>query len=159
MIFYFVSSHKSTFQLLDKPWSQASSLVPPRFLPSIFSAHRVQQSHCSSSFSSSVANSRSRVFRKSVWAQENLSRIHTSMHSGGFELTKLAYDTRLEGSLISHWGDRLNVPHREKRLYGGDVFGAAYLFTFRSLWIHIEKWTDHDTLRPSKEWEEDHSRE
>ena len=37
------------FQLLDKPWSQVSSLFPPGwFLPPIFIAHRVQQSHCSS---------------------------------------------------------------------------------------------------------------
>ena len=36
--------------LLDKPWSQVSSLLPPRLLPSIFTAHRVQQSHCSSIF-------------------------------------------------------------------------------------------------------------
>ena len=33
-------------------------------------------------------------------------RIYTSMHSGGFELTKLAY-TRLEDNLIRHRGDRL----------------------------------------------------
>ena len=44
----FFLSHASTFQLLDTPWSQVSSLPPPRFLPSIFIAHRVQQSHCSS---------------------------------------------------------------------------------------------------------------
>ena len=35
---------------MDKPWSQVSFLLPPRFLPSIFIAHRVQQSHCSSIF-------------------------------------------------------------------------------------------------------------
>ena len=46
-VFFF---HTFTFQLLDKPWSQLSSLLPPRFLPSIFIAHRVQQSHCSSNF-------------------------------------------------------------------------------------------------------------
>ena len=34
--------------ILDKPWSQVSSFLPPRFLPSIFIAYRVQQSHCSS---------------------------------------------------------------------------------------------------------------
>ena len=43
--FSFFLSHTSTFQLLDKPWSQVSSLLPPRFLPSIFIAHRVQRSH------------------------------------------------------------------------------------------------------------------
>ena len=35
-------SHTSTFQLLDQPWSQVSSLFHPRFLPSMlaFNAHR-----------------------------------------------------------------------------------------------------------------------
>ena len=87
-------------------------VVPsPRFLPSIFIAHRVQQSRC-------VANSRSRAFRKSICAQEKSLRIftyeyalgrtrthetevRTSMHSGGLELTKLNY-TRLEDNLIRH---------------------------------------------------------
>ena len=31
--------------LLDKPWSQVSSLRPPRYVHSIFIAHRVQHSH------------------------------------------------------------------------------------------------------------------
>ena len=34
-------------------------------------------------------------------------RIYTSMHSGGFELTKLIY-TRLEDNLIRHRGDRFS---------------------------------------------------
>ena len=37
--FFLLFSHFSTFQLLDKPWSQVSPLPPPRFLPSIFIAH------------------------------------------------------------------------------------------------------------------------
>ena len=41
--------HTSTFQLLDKPWSQVSSLLPP-VLAFNFIAHRVQQTHCSSIF-------------------------------------------------------------------------------------------------------------
>ena len=35
-IFFSFSSHISTFQLLGKPWSQVSSLPPPRFLLSNF---------------------------------------------------------------------------------------------------------------------------
>ena len=46
------------------------SSPPPRFLRSIFIAHRVQQSHCSSMFSSCVANSRSRALRKLICVQE-----------------------------------------------------------------------------------------
>ena len=41
----------------------------PRFLPSIFFAHRVQAIPLLVDCSSSVANSRSRVFRKSICAQ------------------------------------------------------------------------------------------
>ena len=48
--FIYLFSHTSTSQLLDKPWSQVSSLSPPRFLPPIFNAHRVQQSQCSPIF-------------------------------------------------------------------------------------------------------------
>ena len=42
--------HAFTFQLLDKPWSTGVIPSLPRFLPSIFIAHRVQQPHCSSIF-------------------------------------------------------------------------------------------------------------
>ena len=78
---------------------------PPRFSPSIFIAHWVQQSHCSSIFprvllTHALALSASQFVRK-----KKSPRICTSMHSGGFELTKLNY-TRLEDNLIRHRGDR-----------------------------------------------------
>ena len=81
---------------------------PPRFLPSIFIAHRVQQSHCSSIFhrvlpTHALALSASQFVRK-----KKSPRIYTSTHSGGFELTKLTY-TRLEDNLIRHRGDRLVI--------------------------------------------------
>ena len=78
---------------------------PRRFLPSIFIAHRVQQSHCSSLFPSSVANSRSRAFRKSIVRKKKSQRNYTSMQSAGLELTKLTYTT-LEDNLMRHRGDR-----------------------------------------------------
>ena len=90
LFFFFWSfSHTPTFQLLDKPLSQVSSLLPPRFLPSIFIAHRVLQSHCSSIFhrvllTHALALSASQFVRK-----KNSPRIYISMHSAGFELTKL----------------------------------------------------------------------
>ena len=51
-IFYFYFSHTFTFQLLDNLNTVVTGVVPSplRFLPSIFIAHRVQQSHCSSIF-------------------------------------------------------------------------------------------------------------
>ena len=84
---------------------------PPRFLPSIFIAHGVQQSHCSSIFhrvllTHALALSASQLVRivRKKWSP----RMYTSMHSGGFQLTKLTY-TRLEDNLIRHGGRR--IPH------------------------------------------------
>ena len=64
--------HTSTSQLLDKPWSQVSSRLAPgsclRFLLRIgFSAIPLLVD-----ISSSVAYSRSRAFRKSICAQEEV---------------------------------------------------------------------------------------
>ena len=47
---FFFLAHTCIFQLLDKPWSQVSSLLPPGSCLHFFIAHRVQQSHCSSIF-------------------------------------------------------------------------------------------------------------
>ena len=79
---------------------------PPRFLPSIFIAHRVQQSHCSSIchrvlLTHALALSASQIVRK-----KKSHRVYTRMHSAGLELTKLTY-TRLEDNLIRHRGDRV----------------------------------------------------
>ena len=63
-IYFFIFNHRFHFpaqlvrftlsDLLDKPWSQVSPLLPPgtgaRHVPSIFIARRVQHSHCSSIF-------------------------------------------------------------------------------------------------------------
>ena len=73
MVFFW---HTSSFniKLLDiQAVSQVSSFPPPpRLLPSFFLAHRVQHPLIVD-FSSSVANSRFRAFRKSISAQdENL---------------------------------------------------------------------------------------
>ena len=78
---------------------------PPRFLPSIFIAQRVQQSQCWSIFhrvllTHSLALSASQFVHK-----KKSHRIYTNMHSAGLELTKLTY-TRLEDNLIRHRGDR-----------------------------------------------------
>ena len=67
-IYIYFFFHTSTFQLMDKPSSQVSSLLPPgsclQFLSRIgFSNPTARR------LSSSVANSRSRVSRKSICAQ------------------------------------------------------------------------------------------
>ena len=92
-----------------------TGVVPssPRFLPSIFIAHRVQQSHCSSIFNRvllthALALSASQFVHKKMHKKKS-KRIYMRMHSAGLELTKLTY-TRLEDNLIRHRGDRPGIP-------------------------------------------------
>ena len=103
--FFFVHfSHTSTFQLLDKPWSQVSSLLPPRFLPPFFIAHRVQQSHCSSMFHRMLLTHALALSASQFVHKKKSQRICTRMHLAGLKLTKLTY-TRLEDYLKCHRGD------------------------------------------------------
>ena len=84
-----------------------TGVVPssPRFLPSIFIAHRVQQSHCSSIFHRVWLN-HALAFSASQFVRKKKSpRIYPSMDLGEFEVTKLT-NTRLEDNLIRHRGDR-----------------------------------------------------
>ena len=78
---------------------------PPRFLASISIAHRVQQSHCSSIFHRVLLTHALALSASQFAPKQKSPRIYTSMHSGGFELTKLTY-TRLEDTLICHRRDR-----------------------------------------------------
>ena len=84
---------------------------PPRFLPSIFIAHRVQQSHFSSIFHRTLLTHALALSASQFVHKKKSQRIYTSMHSAGLELTKLTY-TRLEdNNLIRRRGDRsLDIP-------------------------------------------------
>ena len=84
---------------------------PPRFLPLIFIAHGVQQSHCSSIFHRVLLTHALALSASQFVHKKKSQRIHTSMHSAGLELTKLTY-TRLENNLIRHRGDRPGTPQR-----------------------------------------------
>ena len=77
----------------------------PRFLPSTLIAHRVQQSQCSSIFHRVLLTHALALPASQFVRKKKPPWIYTSMHSGGFELTKLTY-TRLEDSLIRRRGDR-----------------------------------------------------
>ena len=59
---------------------------PPRFLPSIFIAHRVQQSHCSSIFHRTLL-----THALALSASQFVHKKKSSMHSAGLELTKLTH--------------------------------------------------------------------
>ena len=90
----------------------------PRFLPfNFYCAHRVQQSHCSSIFDRVLLTHDLALFASQFVHKKNFPQIYSSMHSGEFELTKLAY-TRLQDTLIRHRGDRL--------LSGRRFFQAAF---------------------------------
>ena len=83
--------HTCTLQLVDKPWSQVSSLLTSRFMPSIFIAHRVQQSHRWLIFHR-VLLTQALVLSASQFVLKKTSlRNCTSMHSRGLKLTKLTY--------------------------------------------------------------------
>ena len=78
---------------------------PPRFLPSIFFAHRVQQSHCPSIVHRMLLTHALALSASQFVHKKKSQRIYTIMHSAGLELTKLTY-TRLDDNLIRHRGDR-----------------------------------------------------
>ena len=76
----------------------------PRLLPSSLIAHRVQQSHCSSIFHRVLQTRALTLSARQFVHKKKSPRIYTSMHSAGFEVTKLTYTT-LENNLIRHRGD------------------------------------------------------
>ena len=88
----------------------------PRFLPSIFIAHRVQQSHCSSIFHRVLLTHALALSACQIEHKKESPRTYTSLHSGGFELTKLTY-TRLEDNLIRYRGDLIMILRVPKGTY------------------------------------------
>ena len=78
------------FSFCDKLWSQVSSLLPPgSHIPSVFAAHRVQHSHCSSIFHRMLLT-HALAFSVGQFVHKKQSlRIYTSMLSGGLELTQV----------------------------------------------------------------------
>ena len=84
-----------------------TGVVPslPLFLPSIFIAHRVLQSHCSSIIYRVLLTHVLALSASQFVHKKKSLRIQTSTHSGRLELAKPTY-TRLEDNLIRHQGDR-----------------------------------------------------
>ena len=72
---------------------------PPLFLPSIFIAHGVQQSHYSSIFHRVLLTHALALSASQFVLKKKFQRNYTRMHSAGLELTKLTY-TMLEDNLI-----------------------------------------------------------
>ena len=79
---------------------------PPRAFPSIFTAHRVQQLHCSSIFHRALqTHALSRFPQVDFCARKSPHEFIRVCTRGGFELTKLTY-TWLEDNLMRHRGYR-----------------------------------------------------
>ena len=122
---------------------------PLRFSLSIFIAHRVQQSHCSSICHRQLPTNALELSAGQFVHRKKSPRFYTSMHSGGLEIMKLTY-TRLEDNLISHRGNRLICttpqprasgettlqtirtprPGREREKLGGDGCGGWWRVPF-----------------------------
>ena len=105
-LFFFFFSHTFYFPVSAQAVVTGVVPSPPRFLPSIFIAHRVQYSHCSSIFHRVLLTHALALSASQFELKKKSQRIYTSMHSAGLELTKLTY-TRLEDNLIRHRGDRI----------------------------------------------------
>ena len=101
-------------------------------MPSIFFAHRAQQFHCSSIIHR-VLLTHALAFSASQFVhKKKFPRTYTSMHSWGFELTKLTY-TRLEDNLLRYWGDRQYLPSTPRKSLSASpispyLLALAFLF-------------------------------
>ena len=106
LFFFFFSHFFEYFSVSGQAVvTEVSSLLPPVLAFNFFIAHGVQQSHYSS-FSHRVVLTHALALSASQFVHKKKpTRICMSMHSGGFELTKLTY-TRPEDNLIRHRGDR-----------------------------------------------------
>ena len=122
-------SHTSTSQLLDKPWSQLSSLPPPgsclQFLSRIGFSNDYPI-HCSSIFHRVLLTHAIALPAGQFVHKKKSQRIYTSMHSAGLVLTKLTC-SRLEDNLIRHRGDRFTSACTQQRGKKSCVFeGRGY---------------------------------
>ena len=77
---------------------------PPRFLPTFFISHRVQQSHCSLIFHR-VLLTHALALSASQFVRKKKPRIYTSMHSAGFELVY-----QVPGSTVLAHGSPMDHP-------------------------------------------------
>ena len=127
---FFVFRLTFTFQLLDKLWSQVSSLLPPGTC--------LQSSSC---IRCSIPTAR----RFSLNVASSL-RIFTSMHSGGLELCKLSY-SRHEDNLLHHrgdvWPENCISMSRTGTAALLSLYQRVYLLRFSESAVHIRAFANH----------------
>ena len=112
----------------------------PRFLPSIFIAQRIQRSPCSSIFHPVLLTHVLALSASQFVHEKKSQRIHTSMHSGGFELTKLTFFFS-HTLLSSFWTSRghrcrpssprflpsIFIAHRVQRSHCSSIFHGVFV--------------------------------
>ena len=102
----------------------------PRFLPSTFIAHRVQQSHCSPIFHLVLLTHALALSASQFVHRQKSHRICTSMHSVRLDLTKLTY-SRLEDNVTSYATGATVFPSPNPLRY----ITSVYYRVFRLLYI------------------------
>ena len=94
-----------------------SGVAPsPRYVPSVFIAHRLQHSHCSSNFHRMLLTHALALSASQAVHKKKFLRIYTTMHSGALELTQLTY-SRHGDNLLHHRGDLESNDLKHGRLY------------------------------------------
>ena len=112
MIFLFIFAH-SYFPGSGQAVVSGVVPSPRRYVPSVFIAHTVQRSHCSSIFIEiRMLLTHAFALSESLFVRKKTSlRIIMSMHSGGLELTQLTYSGH-EDNVLHHRGDGHHHAHR-----------------------------------------------
>ena len=126
--------HTSTFQLLDKPWSQVLSFLPPGACleSSTFIANRVQQSHCSSIFYRVLLTHALALFASQFVHTKKTPRVYTSIYAlGGIRSHETDLYTTLEDNLIRHRGDRGLLLHNPLYFQRNPPFSLLFPFDWQ----------------------------
>ena len=92
------------FPPLDKRWSRVSSLLPPGSSRNFLSRTGFSNPTARRFFDECCKLTLSLSASQFVHKKKSPHELYESMHSGGFDLTKLSYTT-LEDNLIRHRGD------------------------------------------------------
>ena len=107
-LFIYLAIYFRHTHLLSSFWTSRGHRCRPFYPPLRFLRHSIFIEHQDSAipllvdFPSSVANSRSRAFRKSISAREKVPTNLYGCALGKLELTKLTYYTRLKDNPIRH---------------------------------------------------------
>ena len=112
LFFFSFFSHTSTFQLLDKPWSQVSSLCPPGSCLQFSSRIGFSNPTARHFFIDRVVllTHALALSARSIWTQEKVPTTNVYEYAlGEIQTNGTDLYTSLEDNLILHRGDRLHL--------------------------------------------------